>query len=79
MLNQNYTKNKTNNSKVSKIYLGKCEQLLKEANKIPSTESLIIYKTFIKSEDLSSTYIQYEVYRPLDLKKLDLSKVMKLK
>ena len=95
LLNQNYTKNKTNtiiktqnvviqlstledqqnsdNPDVSNIDFGECEQLLKEAYNIPNRESLIIYKTDIKSEDLSSTYVQYEVYSPLDLKKLNLS------
>ena len=33
---------------------------------------MIIFKTDIKQEDLSSTYVQYEVYDPIDLKKLNL-------
>ena len=57
---------------VSNIDLGDCEDLLKTTNNIPESESLIIFKTDIKSEDLSSTYVQYEVYDPIDLRKLNL-------
>ena len=53
--------------------MGDCEQILKEANSIPYTESLIIYKTDIKTQDLSATYVIYEVYNPLTLVKLELS------
>ena len=95
LLNQNYTKNKTNtiiktqnvviqlstledqqnsdNPDVSNIDFGECEEILKKANNIPSSEPLIIYKTDIKTEDLSSTYVLYEVYNPLNLEKLNLS------
>ena len=58
---------------VSNIDLGDCENILKDANGISRSESLIIYKTDIKSEDLSLTYVQYEVYDPISLKKLNLS------
>ena len=58
---------------LSNIDLGDCEQILKEANSIPYTESLIIYKTDIKTQDLSATYVIYEVYNPLTLVKLELS------
>ena len=57
---------------VSNIDLGKCENLLKEKKNIPETESLIIYKTDIKSKDLSATYVQYEVYNPITLEQLNL-------
>ena len=63
----------SDNFDVSNIDLGKCEQLLKEEYKIPNTESLIIYKTDNRSKDLSSTYVQYEVYSPINLEKLNLS------
>ena len=58
---------------VSNIDFGECEEILKNANDIPLSESLIIYKTDIKTEDLSSTYVIYEVYNPLNLEKLNLS------
>ena len=58
---------------VSNIDLGDCENILKDANGIPRSEQLIIYKTDIKTEDLSNTYVQYEVYDPYTLKKLNLS------
>ena len=60
-------------SEISNIDFGECEQLLKDANGIPPEESLIVYKTDIKSGDLSSTYVIYEVYNPLNLEKLGLS------
>ena len=58
---------------VSNIDLGDCENMIKDANGIPRSEQLIIYKTDIKAEDLSTTYVQYEVYHPNTLKKLNLS------
>ena len=33
---------------------------------------MIVVKTDIKSSDLSSTYVQYEIYHPKTLKQLDL-------
>ena len=57
----------------SNIDLGKCETLLKQSNNISMYSSLIIFKTDIKSEELSSTYVYYEIYEPINLKKLDLS------
>ena len=58
---------------ISNIDFGECEKILKESNNIPSTEELIVYKTDIKSQDLSSTYVMYEVYNPYTLDKLNLS------
>ena len=63
----------TNDIKVSSINLGECEENIKKANNISSTDQLIIYKMDIKSEDLSATYVLYELYSPYDLKNLDLS------
>ena len=59
----------------SSVYLGKCETALKIANKIDLDESLIIYKTDIKSDDLSTTYVQYKIYHPDTLEPLDCSTV----
>ena len=54
--------------------MGECEKILRDNNEdIPDSEQLIIYKTDIKTEDLSSTYVIYEVYHPLTLQKLNLS------
>ena len=58
---------------ISNIDLGECETLLKQSNNISMYSSLIIFKSDIKTEDLSSTYVFYEIYDPIDLKKLDLS------
>ena len=58
---------------VSNIDFGECEQLLKKVNGLDPSESLIVYKTDIKSQDLSTTYVQYEVYNPYTLEQLNLS------
>ena len=47
--------------------------MLKKKNNIPEEESLIIYKSDIKSNDLSCTYVQYEIFHPNTLEPLDLS------
>ena len=58
---------------VSNIDLGECENILKDSNDLSRDDTLIIFKTDIKTEDLSSTYVAYEVYHPYTLKKLNLS------
>ena len=57
---------------VSNIDLGECENILKDANNISRDDSLIVFKTDIKTEDLSNTYVVYEIYNPYTLAKLDL-------
>ena len=49
------------------------EKKLKEKYDISETESLIIFKTDSKSEDLKTTYVQYEIFNPITLEQLDLS------
>ena len=62
-----------NNPNISNIDLGDCEAELKTKNNISESKSLIIFKTDIKSEEKTSTYIQYEVYNPDTRKQLNLS------
>ena len=50
------------NSNVSNIDLGDCENILRTKNNLGEDEVLIVYKTDIKSSDLSTTYVTYEVY-----------------
>ena len=50
------------NENVSSIDFGDCEGTLRSVNNIDDNEYLIVYKTDIKSSDLSSTYVLYEVY-----------------
>ena len=61
----------SNNPNVSSIDLGECEEKLKKEFNI--SDDLIIFKTDIKSEDLTQTYVQYEIYDPNDLTPLNLS------
>ena len=62
----------SNNPNVSTIDLGKCENILKNQYNISDKDSLIVVKTDIKNNDLSSTYVQYEIYDPNTLKQLNL-------
>ena len=57
----------SDNPNVSSIDLSDCEQELKSHYKI--TEDLIVFKIDMKSEDLTQTYVQYEVYDPNNLTK----------
>ena len=68
-----------NNSNISSIDLGECENILKEKNNILPEDSLIVLKSDIKNLDLSSTYVQYEIFNPYTLDKLDLSDCIKEK
>ena len=61
-----------NNQDISSIDLGECEHLLKKQEGLSEDDYLIILKLDIKNEDLSSIYVQHEVYNPVNLKKLSL-------
>ena len=61
----------SDNPDISSIDLGDCEQELKTYYGI--TEDLIIFKIDMKSEDLTQTYVQYEVYHPTNFTSLNLS------
>ena len=61
-----------NNPNVSSIYLGECEQRLKEQEGLSDEDDLIVFKTDIKNEGLSSTYVQYEIYNPITLQPISL-------
>ena len=50
------------NENISNIDLGECEDKLREENHLDDDEDLIIYKIDIKTSDLSTTYVTYEVY-----------------
>ena len=63
----------SDNTDISSIDLGICEETLKRKNNIPKEESLIILKTDIKSKDLSQTYVYYEVYNPVNLQILNIT------
>ena len=56
------------NPNISSIDLGECEQRLKEQEGLSNEDNLIVLKTDIKSSELSSTYVQYEIYNPKTLK-----------
>ena len=53
-----------NNPNISSIDLGDCEEKIKQTRGLTDEDDLIIYKIDIKSEDLSTTYVQYEIYDP---------------
>ena len=64
--------NQTNNESLSYVDIGICEDKIRKTFDIPPEESLIILKTDIKNEELSGTYVQYEIYNPLNLDKINL-------
>ena len=58
---------------ISTVDLGICENRLKTKYNISKEDSLIILKTDIKNDELSAVYVQYEIYNPYNLEKLNLS------
>ena len=64
---------KSINQNISSIDLGECENKIKEKYNILETEPLIILKVDSKNEDLTITYVQYEIYNPKTFEQLDLS------
>jgi len=62
----------SNNPNISSIDLGVCEQLLKTQEGLSDEDNLIVFKIDIKNEDLSSTYVQYELYNPKTLKRISI-------
>ena len=63
----------SNDPEISNIDLGYCETLLKRNNNISDNESLIIFKIDMKQIEQYSTYVQYEIYHPNTLQKLNLN------
>ena len=61
------------NPLISNIEIRECEQLLKSQENLTSKDQLIVLKTDIKSEDYQTTYVQYEIYNPLTMKKINLN------
>ena len=57
---------------ISSIDLGDCENKIREKEKIKKEDELIIFKIDTKIDDLSLTYVQYEIYHPYTLQKISL-------
>ena len=67
-----YNNQKFNNNKnISNIDIGKCEEYLKKTYNID--DDLIIIKSDIRNEDLTKTYVLYEIYNPINLEKFVLN------
>ena len=49
------------NPNISSIDLWKCEEKIKNSRNLTEEDHLIVYKIDIKNEDLSTTYVQYEI------------------
>jgi len=58
------------NNTLSYVDIGKCEEIIKHKYNI--SESLIILKTDIKNDDSTATYVQYEIFNPYNLAKIEL-------
>ena len=67
-----YQKN-SDDPAVSSIDLGTCESRLKYHYNVSKNDSLIVYKIDYKNEDLSQTYVHYEIYDPYDHHQLNMS------
>jgi len=67
------------NPNISTIDLGECEKILRTEYHIQKNESLIVVKIDIKNEDLTATYVQYEVLHPKNKTKLNLNLCDKVK
>ena len=57
---------------ISSILLGDCETKLKKHYKIDENEALIIFKIDCFEEGLKIPIIEYEIYNPINLEKLEL-------
>ena len=64
---------------ISTINFGKCEDILYNKYVKTNNDSIIIIKMDTKNEDLSITYVQYELYNPNTNEKLDLNECENLK
>ena len=60
-------------SNISSIDFGDCETKLKRQYNISEDEPLVIFKSDIKTEDLITTYTQYEIYKLNSQNNLNLS------
>ena len=58
------------NTNISSIDFGECNERLKQYYEIPEEKELIVFKIDIKFKEL--TYVQYEVYNPINNSKLNL-------
>ena len=65
--------NNQDNLNISSVNLGICESILKNKYQIAEEHSLIIIKTDIKNDDLTSVYVQYEIFNPNNLTQLNLN------
>ena len=52
------------NPKISSIDLGLCENIIKNKSGLSDNDELAMIKIDIKSDDLMTTYVQYEIYNP---------------
>ena len=60
------------NLNFSSVDLVQCENILRERYNIPNENSLLIIKLDLKNIETKSTYVQYEIYDSVTLKKLKL-------
>ena len=54
------------NPNISSINLGQCEDIIKRNEELSDNDELTIIKIDIKSNDLKSTYVQFEIYNPIE-------------
>ena len=72
-ITSSYHQNNIEYDNISTIILGDCEKKLKQHYDIDEDETLIIFKVDIFEEGLLIPIIEYEIYHPITLEKLNLS------
>ena len=71
-ITSSYNQNNKQYNNISKINISECEKRLKTVYNIPEKESLIIFKVDINQEGYLIPQVEYEIYNPLTLEKLEL-------
>ena len=62
-----------NKPNISSIDLGECEKIIKrKVEGLKEDDELIIFKTDIRDDNIKSTYVQFEIYHPYTLEKIEL-------
>ena len=62
-----------NKPNISSIDLGECEKKIKRnVEGLKENDELIIFKTDIRDDNIKSTYVQFEIYHPYTLEKIEL-------
>ena len=71
-ITSSYNQNNKNYNSISTIKLGECENKLRSKYNMSESDSLLIFKIDIYEEGLLMPIVEYEIYHPYTLEKLNL-------